>query len=147
LSDAFDYLLCFKLYYHNWPGPNLHIIKVCLFKWLTLILYVWFAGRYTAPGGETASSSVYAILLEWPSNNIVHLGALASYHISSIEMLGLAGTVSCIEQIISEYMCTLALCVLSFGYWFFDVIYEWSFVTFVMTMVMCLYFAYSQVCQ
>ncbi|XP_065896195.1 alpha-L-fucosidase-like [Dysidea avara] len=43
------------------------------------------------PGGETAPSSVYAILLDWPSSNSVLLGALASYHVSSVEMLGLPG--------------------------------------------------------
>ena len=53
-----------------------------------------FAYRYTAPGGETAPSSVYAILLDWPSSNSVLLGALASYHVSSVEMLGLSGTVN-----------------------------------------------------
>ena len=57
------------------------------------ILHVLFTCRYTAPGGETAPSSVYAILLDWPSSNSVLLGALASYHVSSVEMLGLPGTV------------------------------------------------------
>jgi len=64
--------------------------------------------RYTAPGGENATSSVYAILLDWPSSNSVLLGALTSYHVSSIEMLGLAGTVNsghcCTGRIICVYM-------------------------------------------
>ena len=50
--------------------------------------------RYTAPGGGNATSSVYAILLDWPSSNSVLLGAFTSYHVSAIEMLGLAGTVN-----------------------------------------------------
>jgi len=39
--------------------------------------------------GET--STVYAVLLDWPSNSSVLLGALSSHHVSSVEMLGLIG--------------------------------------------------------
>jgi len=60
--------------------------------WLLCCILLTY--RYTAPGGETAPSSVYAILLDWPSSNSVLLGALASYHVSSVEMLGLSGTVN-----------------------------------------------------
>ena len=52
-------------------------------------------GRYTSGGNVTGeeTSTVYAVLVEWPSNNSVLLGALSSHHVSSVEMLGLTGKV------------------------------------------------------
>ena len=52
-------------------------------------------GRYTSGGNMTGeeTSTVYAVLVEWPSNNSVLLGALSSHHVSSVEMLGLTGKV------------------------------------------------------
>ena len=51
--------------------------------------------RYTAAGGgESGLASqtiICAVLLDWPSNNTVTLGALSSTHVSTIEMLGLNG--------------------------------------------------------
>jgi len=48
--------------------------------------------RYTSGGNVTGETSiVYAVLLDWPSNSSVLLGALSSHHVSSVEMLGLTG--------------------------------------------------------
>ena len=49
--------------------------------------------RYTSGGNVTGeTSTVYAVLLDWPSNSSVLLGALSSHHVTSVEMLGLTGT-------------------------------------------------------
>ena len=52
--------------------------------------------RYTAVGNDTDGvvdqSTICAMLVDWPStNNSILLGALSSYHVSSVEMLGLSG--------------------------------------------------------
>ena len=53
--------------------------------------------RYTAIGNDTGAaanqSTICAMLVDWPSNNdnMLLLGALSSYHVSSVEMLGLSG--------------------------------------------------------
>ena len=50
--------------------------------------------RYTAVGSESGFFSetvICAVLLDWPSNNTVMLGALSSTHVSKVEMLGLDG--------------------------------------------------------
>jgi len=50
--------------------------------------------RYTSDGNVTGeTSTVYAVLLDWPSNGSVLLGALLSHHVSSVEMLGLTGII------------------------------------------------------
>ena len=43
--------------------------------------------------GAADQSTVCAMLVDWPSNNnnILLLGDLSSYHVSSVEMLGLSG--------------------------------------------------------
>jgi len=47
--------------------------------------------RYTSGGNVTGeTSTVYAILLDWPNSSVL-LGALSSHHVSSVEMLGLTG--------------------------------------------------------
>ena len=56
-------------------------------------------------GEET--STVYAVLVEWPSNNSVLLGALSSYHVSSVEMLGLAGKVCTVFTTCASYNVVL----------------------------------------
>ena len=47
--------------------------------------------RYTSAGNVT--STVYAVLLDWPSNSSVLLGALSGHHVSSVVMLGVTGNV------------------------------------------------------
>ena len=42
--------------------------------------------------GAADQSTVCAMLVDWPSNNnILLLGDLSSYNVSSVEMLGLSG--------------------------------------------------------
>ena len=63
---------------------------------LTVLVYSCIdCGRYTSSGNVTGgeTSTVYAVLVEWPSNNSVLLGALSSHRVSSVEMLGLTGKV------------------------------------------------------
>ena len=58
--------------------------------------------------GET--STVYAVLLDWPSNSSVLLGALSSHHVTSVEMLGLTGMI--VLCVLSSVVCSIwqALC-------------------------------------
>jgi len=57
-----------------------------------LVFIVKLCDRYTSDGNVTGeTSTVYAVLLDWPSNGSVLLGALSSHHVSSVEMLGLPG--------------------------------------------------------
>ena len=52
---------------------------------------------YTAVGNDTSGvadqSTICAMLVDWPSNNdnMLLLGDLSSYHVLSVEMLGLSG--------------------------------------------------------
>ncbi|XP_065897280.1 alpha-L-fucosidase-like [Dysidea avara] len=77
-------------------GEWLNINGQCIYgsvPWLhqndTIGPNVW----YTSGGNVTGeTSTVYAVLLDWPSNSSVLLGALSSHHVTSVEMLGLTET-------------------------------------------------------
>ena len=57
-----------------------------------VVIWLGLYVRYTAASSEAASQKViYAVLLDWPNNNTVILGALESAHVSTVEMLGLNG--------------------------------------------------------
>ena len=67
--------------------------------------------RYTAVGNNTDGAvTICAMLVDWPStNNNILLGALSSYHVSSVEMLGLSGMslryCTCVFRL-DMYMCS-----------------------------------------
>ena len=73
-------------------------------------------GRYTSGGNVTGeeTSTVYAVLVEWPSNNSVLLGALSSYHVSSVEMLGLTGKMCFVVYLVLVFL-TLEFVPLAFS--------------------------------
>ena len=55
------------------------------------VMVAYILCRYTAVGNNT-DGTICAMLVDWPSdNNSIVLGALSSYHVSSMEMLGLSG--------------------------------------------------------
>ena len=65
--------------------------ELCVYQWLVLYYYCI---RYTAAGNQSElvfQTVTCAVLLDWPSNNTVMLGALSSTHVTTVEMLGLKG--------------------------------------------------------